>query len=284
MATLYESDPATGAKGGGTLRERLRADGFAVVPGLIPPDLCDAAIDAIGAFLKLDVRNPRDWYARRLEGHGIVPLHHAQALWDIRQHPAVYAVFTELLERTDLWVSHDRASFKAPRKGWREPVRISRIHWDGDPRDAGELRVQGVIYLTDTAPNQGAFCCVPGIYRDIDSWLAVHPDDLSVRHPDVGGHEVVRVGAPAGSLVLWHRRMPHSSAPNELDKPRFTVYVTMDPAGDEPQRGALADAFLRKMPPAWAIRQNVDGQQLPEPGPPATLTALGRKLTGLDPW
>jgi hypothetical protein len=69
-----------------------------------------------------------------------------------------------------------------------------------------------------------------------------------------------------------------------LDTPRFTAYVTMDPASDEQQREGLAAAFLNKTPPAWAIRQQVPGQQNPEPGPPANLTELGRKLTGLDAW
>ena len=78
--------------------------------------------------------------------------------------------------------------------------------------------------------------------------------------------------------------MAHSSGPNDSDRPRFTAYVTMDPAGDEDARQQLAEAFSTKMPPDWAIRQKVPGQQLPEPGPVPELTPLGRKLTGLDAW
>jgi hypothetical protein len=69
-----------------------------------------------------------------------------------------------------------------------------------------------------------------------------------------------------------------------LDAPRFTAYVTMDPAGNEQQRSELALAFQNKTPPPWVIRQQVPGQQNPEPGPPARLSELGRKLTGLDAW
>jgi hypothetical protein len=262
----------------------LLSDGFAVVPAVVPRSCCEAVIEAIGEFLALDLRNPEHWYAQRLEGHGIVPLHHAQALWDLRQQPALHAVFAAVLGQPELWVSHDRASFKAPQRGWHEPVGVSAIHWDGDPRRSRDLRVQGVVYLTDTERDQGAFCCVPGIYRDLERWLAAHPDDEEIRRPPVAEREIVRVGAPAGSLILWHRLMPHSSGPNELDAPRFTAYVTMDPAGNERQRSELALAFQNKTPPSWAIRQQVPGQQNPEPGPPARLSELGRKLAGLDIW
>jgi hypothetical protein len=281
MSMITETDQPDVAR---SVRGQLLSEGFAVVPAVVPRACCDAVIDAVGEFLALDLRDPGNWYARRLEGHGIVPLHHAQALWDLRQQPALHAVFAALLGQPELWVSHDRVSFKAPQRGWQDPVRTSPVHWDGDPRGERRLRVQGVVYLTDTEPDQGAFCCVPGIYRDLERWLAAHPDDGEIRRPPVDDHEIVRVGAPAGSLILWHRLMPHSSAPNELDTPRFTAYVTMDPTGDEQQREELAAAFLNKTPPAWAIRQQVPGQQNPEPGPPANLTELGRKLTGLDVW
>jgi hypothetical protein len=158
------------------------------------------------------------------------------------------------------------------------------VHWDGDPRRAGGRSIQGLVYLADTAPEQGAFCCVPGLFRDLDGWLPEHQDDPNPLRPDVTGYEVLPVGAPAGSLVLWDRRMPHSSGENLCDRPRWVQYVAMHPAGDDTARAALARLWREKRPPDWALRQNVPGQQNPEPGEPATLTPLGRRLAGVDPW
>ena len=92
------------------------------------------------------------------------------------------------------------------------------------------------------------------------------------------------VGGAQGSLVIWHRRMPHTSLPNDTDRPRLVQYVTMDPARDDDARREFARLTLEKRPPAWALRQNVPGQLDPEPGPPVQLSALGRKLAGVDPW
>jgi hypothetical protein len=92
------------------------------------------------------------------------------------------------------------------------------------------------------------------------------------------------IGGPAGSLLVWNRRMPHSSTFNLTDRPRWVQYVAMDPAGSEAEREQRIDAFGRSMPPEWAIVQKVPGQQIPEPGGPAALTPLGARLVGLESW
>jgi hypothetical protein len=92
------------------------------------------------------------------------------------------------------------------------------------------------------------------------------------------------VPGPAGSLLVWDRRLPHSSTLNRLQAPRWVQYVAMDPEGDEAARAARVSEFEEKRPPRWAVVQNVPGQQIPEPGPLPELTSLGRRLVGLDPW
>jgi len=265
-------------------KERFLHEGYLVVENVVGQPEREAAIDAIEAFLGVDADDPDTWYKHRLEGHGIVPLHHAQALWDLRQLPPIHDIYAQMYGDERLWVTFDRVSFKAPGRGWQDPVSMNPVHWDCDPRTWRQLSIQGLVYLRDTDAAQGAFCCVPRIYQNLPEWLAAHAEDADVRRPDVSGERMVSVGGPAGSLVMFHRLMPHSSGPNEGDRPRLVQYVAMNPVGSEDERAQRVSDYQANMPPQWAIRQHVAGQQMPEPGAPARLTPLGRKLVGLDPW
>lgn len=264
-------------------RERFLDRGYLVVPGVVDAGLCRDVTGAICEFIGVDLDEPDTWYRRPTHGHGIVPLHHDPRLWRVRILPSVYAVFRALYEREDLWVTMDRVSFK-PRAREPEAYRLSPVHWDCDPRSFHDLGVQGLVYLTDTDPDQGAFACVPELYRELPAWVAEHGDDANLRHPDIGGRALEHVGGPAGSLVLWHRLMPHTSGRNDSPLPRFTQYVAMAPAGGEAERARRIRAFQERHAPEWALRQHVPGQLDPEPCKPIPLTSLGRRLVGLDPW
>ncbi|MFU8817269.1 MAG: phytanoyl-CoA dioxygenase family protein [Pseudomonadales bacterium] len=257
--------------------------GYLVVESVVPETLCAAVRDTIAEYLGVRADDPSTWYRRDVQGHGIVPLHHPQAFWDLRQHPGIHAAFAALYGTEKLWVSIDRASFKPPSRGFSGTYRVDPIHWDGDPRRDG-LSIQGLVYLSDTSAEQGGFCCVPQLYRQLDDWLARQTDPQALRRPNVNEFEVERIGAPAGSLVLWNRRMPHSSAENVGTTPRWVQYVWMEPEGDAQARQELAALYREKRPPEWAVRQQIAEQQIPEPGEPAVLTPLGRKLAGLIPW
>ena len=263
-------------------KRRFFEQGYVVVEGLVPESLCRASREAVSSYLNVDAEDSSTWYRRNVHGHGIVPLHHAQAFWDVRQYPPVHRAFADLYGTDELWVSIDRASFKPPARGFEGTYRLEPIHWDGDPRAPG-LSIQGLVYLTDTTPEQGGFCCVPDLYRHLDVWLACR-HDRSLRRPDVSGFDVVSVGAPAGSLILWNRKLPHSSGENRGQTPRWVQYVGMEPAGTDADREQLATLHREKRPPAWAVRQQIADQQIPEPGDPAALNELGRKLAGLEPW
>ncbi|MCZ6890864.1 MAG: phytanoyl-CoA dioxygenase family protein [Gammaproteobacteria bacterium] len=272
-------------------RSTLRDNGFVVIHDVAPVDLCEAVIAAVCEFIGVDANDPATWHRNRVEGHGIVPLHHHPALWAVRQLPALHEVFTELYGTGALLVSMDRASFKAPASGWQDPVTMSRVHWDIDPRGKPRRRsYQGLIYLRDTSDEQGAFCCVPDIFRNLETWLAEHPETFDTRpgaRRPIETDSMTQVGGPAGSMVIWDRCLPHSSGTNHGTLPRWVQYVTMDPADarrSPAERQERARLFDQKRPPPWALRQNVPGQLDPEPGPVAKLTDLGRKLAGLDDW
>lgn len=265
-------------------RQAFLECGYLVIPGVLPLDLCQRVVDAILAFTGVRLDDRATWHPQRFAGLGVVPLHHHQALWDVRQHPAVYEVFRELYGREDLWVSMDRAGYKPPASDGTKDWDRAPIHWDCDPWSMDELSIQGLFYLTDTSEDQGAFSCVPSMYRNLGTWRADHAEDENRRYPRVAEQDVVAVAGGAGSLVVFNRLMPHTNGLNRSPRPRFAQYVTMSPAGGTAERAIRVEQWQKNMPPQWAIRQKEAGQLIPEPGSPARLTELGRKLVGVDSW
>ncbi|MEZ5552534.1 MAG: phytanoyl-CoA dioxygenase family protein [Pseudomonadales bacterium] len=265
-------------------RSRFLEDGYLVVPDVVPRDLCQNVVDAIAVFTGIDPHDPQTWYDPRFTGLGIVPLHHHEALWAVRQHPDVYEVFRRLHGRDELWVSMDRVGYKPPASPETTEWTRSPFHWDCDPWTFDGFSLQGIVYLTDTTEDQGAFCCVPSIYRHLNDYRREHANDETRRQPVFLEKDVVSVPGTAGSLVIFHRLMPHTNGINRAAKPRYAQYVTMDVAGGEDERLARVHDWQTRMPPAWAVKQKISWQQVPEPGDPAPLTELGKKLVGVTPW
>lgn len=258
-------------------------NGYVTVSGVVPPENLQAAIKAICEFLKIDSDDPNAWYHIDLGPNGIVPLHHAQAFWDNRQHPKVYQVFSELLGIRELWVTMDRGSFKPPfRREWPELQDDSPLHWDRDPHDPRGSWIQGLLYLTDTSAEQGAFQCVPKIHRLPDRWASKLDEDNFLVPKEIDESEAVNVVGAAGTLILWDSRLPHRGGLNHTDQPRFAQAIAMHPVGHEEERRERVQLWRDKRAPSWW--RPWPNQLDPEPGEPAKLTPLGRKLVGLDRW
>ena len=94
---------------------------------------------------------------------------------------------------------------------------------------------QGILYLTDTPPEQGAFTLVPGFHRRIESWLASLPPGADPRSENMHALGAKPVGGRAGDLVIWHQALPHGASPNRGTKPRLVQYINMFPANFEEQ-------------------------------------------------
>jgi hypothetical protein len=265
-------------------KEIFRDQGYLVVPDVVPVALCQRVIEAILEYTGVDPEKRDTWYQDNYTGHGIIPMHHHQALWDIRQHPPVHKVFSELYDDEKLWVSMDRASYKPPAQeetsGWEQ----APVHWDCDPWRPVQFSLQGLVYLTDTREDQGAFSCVPLIFKNLESWCEAHLKDTDRRHPLVSDNELIAVGGKAGSLLVFNRLMPHTGRLNKSSSHRFVQYVTMQPVSDEQQRLQRVADWRDKMPPEWAINQKIPEQEIPEPGESALLTELGKKLVGVATW
>ena len=264
--------------------DRFRREGWLIVPGIVPESLCRDVIYTIINYLGLNLKDPESWYKRKQAGHGIVPLHHPQSLWNIRQLPVIHEIFSDLYGDERLWVSMDRVSYKPPGGHQSRDWEQAPIHWDCDPWRFKDYSIQGLVYLTDTSESQGAFCCVPSIFHRLDDWLEENRGNDLARYPKVDKSDIMSVEGPTGSLVLFNRLMPHSSLLNQSAEPRFVQYLAMDPEGSEQIRFERVKQWQEKLPPDWAVKQKIPDQQIPEPGPAAALTPLGRRLVGIDRW
>ncbi len=260
------------------LRASFERDGYVVIPGVFDRAALQPAIETITAFARADLQDPSTWYRLSPDSWSVVPIHHAQAFWDLRQDPRLVSIYAELLGTERLWVTMDRAGFKPP-LSVRHPLhrQETKIHWDEDPRRPGPRRVQGLVYLTDVGSGDGGFECVPSLYRELDGWLARRP---TATEPEVAGRERVEVTGQAGDVVIWSARLPHRGGINRGTSPRLTFYTSYYPEGPEEDRPERIDNWSQKRPPSW-WRGWVD-QVDPEPGPPAQLTPLGRRLLGVD--
>jgi hypothetical protein len=257
-----------------------------VARGVVPEPLLAAGRREIGAFLGVDPDGgPERWYPRAPLEWGVVPLHHAQALWDLRQHPRVHRAFAQVRGTERLWVSIDRAIYRVPAsEAHPDHVDRSQIHWDLDPRPSVRpwRSYQGMLFLTDAPADQGPFECVPSVFEALQPYLDAHPE-LDLEAPlDLVGHEVVAVTARAGDLVIWDSRLPHRGGPNRGRAPRVSVPIAMWPEGDDAERSERIACWReRRAPEYW---RGWPGQLDPEPGPPTELSPLGRLLLGLDRW
>jgi hypothetical protein len=204
-----------------------REHGYVVLRDAVPQEACRAAEQALWHFLGMDPAVPDSWYCNP-HGHTImVPLFHDPAFAENRRSPRIRAAFAQLWETTDLQVTIDRGGFNPPeRAGWRFPG--PDLHWDTSLAAPVPLDIQGILYLTDTPGEQGAFRCVPGFHRRIDAWLAGLPPGANPREQDLSA-EAVPIAARAGDMILWHAALPHGASANRGIRPRMVQYIAWYP-------------------------------------------------------
>ncbi len=263
----------------------LRREGYAVFRGVVGEGVARPAARAIADRVGADLEDRSTWYGGCPENDGVVPMHQAQALWDLRQEPNVHAVFSELWGTSRLYVDVNRCCFRPPADPAHLGLSLGEIHWDTDPRGPRPSSLQGVVLLSDVGRDAGGYHCVPGIYRDLERWLERHAraPEFDFFNPGVSFDEAVQIEGLAGDLIVWSTQLPHGPAPNLSDRPRIAAYVAMGPPPDDPLLLGRMERWWRekRAPPYW---RGLPGQLDPEPGPPARLTPLGRKLIGLDAW
>ena len=182
---------------------------------------------------------------------------------------------------------------------WRTLEPEKWIHWDMSPFtgatttyswratdfeancDRMQLRVQGILALSDCGKSDGGFYCIPGGHRNLEMWARTNatrdptlpskvtnplgPCQFYLPPGDAMRRGGRKIPIRAGDLLVWTSKLPHCNYPNRSERPRIVQYVKMASAHDR-----AVEPLLRE-----------SDHLLPRGFTP---NALGRKLLGFDPW
>lgn len=199
--------------------------GYVVVPNAVPIETREAATRALWDHLGARENDAETWYAGN--DHGIMV--------QVFQHPAfeanrralrLHKAFAQLHGTSDLWVTTDRVGFNVPERPHFK-FRGPDLHWDVSLKQPIPFGTQGILYLTDTPPEQGAFTLVPGFQRWGADWLKSLPAGADARTQDLHALGAKPIGGKAGDLIIWHQALPHGASPNRGARPRMVQYINM---------------------------------------------------------
>ncbi|HTV36053.1 MAG TPA: phytanoyl-CoA dioxygenase family protein [Xanthobacteraceae bacterium] len=208
--------------------------GYVVLHDAVPAATREAAAQALWKHLGAREDNPETWYATK-NNHGIMVQYFQHPAFEaIRRAPRIHKAFAQLWGTADLWATTDRVGFNPPeREDFKFPG--PHLHWDVSVKTPIPFTTAGILYLTDTPPEQGAFTLVPSFQRWGEDWLKTLPLNADPRRQDLYALGARAIGDHAGDLIIWHQALPHGASPNHGTRPRMVQYVNMFPADFEEQ-------------------------------------------------
>ena len=207
--------------------------GYLIIRNVISGQDCEDTINAICDFIDIERDDPSTWYNNHPARQGImVQLFQHPALEKNRLSEKIRKAYEQLWSRKDLWVNTDRVGFNPPETSfWKFPG--PKMHWDVSLAMPIPFGLQGILYLANTASNQGAFTLVPGFHNKIESWLGSLPPSVNPRNEDIYALGTKPIEAKAGDFIIWHQALPHGSSPNSSELPRFVQYINYAPLDAE---------------------------------------------------
>jgi hypothetical protein len=203
--------------------------GYVILHQAAPNDARAALERAIYDHLGADPADPESWYRTPRHQGVMVQLFNAPGISEIHASLRIRKAFAQVAQTSDLIMSTDRCGFNPPvRDG--NPYGGAGLHLDVESLEPPvPTHLQGILYLSDTAADQGALRLVPGFHRRIDDWLRERfPAPLPDTN-DLEALDAVPVAAGAGDLIIWDARLPHGPSVNTAGRPRVVHYLRMYP-------------------------------------------------------
>lgn len=208
-------------------------NGYVIIRNAVSKEDCERTIGLICDFLSIDINDPESWYRPHPARQGImVQLFQHPQLEKNRRSEKIRTAYEQLWERTDLWMNTDRVSFNPP-ENEKFTFPGPRLHWDVSLELPIPFGLQGLLYLSDTTAEQGAFTLVPGFQNKIEEWVRSLPPDADPRKQDLYKLGPEPIAANAGDFILWHQALPHGSSPNTSARPRIVQYINYMPIDAE---------------------------------------------------
>jgi Phytanoyl-CoA dioxygenase (PhyH) len=204
----------------------FETNGYLVLKNAIPKADSVATQAIIWEFLGMQPNDPASWYTNHPEQRGLMVnfFDHPQ-LEKNRASARIQKAFEQLYQSEAIYKTIDKVSFNPPVTP-SYSFKGSGLHWDVSLQLPIPFRLQGLLYLSDCGPNDGAFHCVPGFHRSIASWMKEVPEGISPRTHALETLVPVPVCGAAGDMVIWHQALPHCATPNKGVSPRMVQYLT----------------------------------------------------------
>lgn len=206
-------------------------NGYVIIKNAVIKEDCDATIAALCEHIEIDRYDPATWYNIHPSQQGImVQLFQHPALERNRNSDKIRKAYEELWQRKDIWVNTDRVGFNPPETPSHK-FTGPHLHWDLNSfKTPIPFGLQGILYLSDTAENQGAFTVVPGFQHKFNTWVEALPKGVDPQKQDLYALGPKPIAANAGDFIIWHHALPHGSSPNTASAPRFVQYINYEPA------------------------------------------------------
>ncbi|MET3025690.1 phytanoyl-CoA dioxygenase family protein [Flavobacterium sp. UW10123] len=209
--------------------EYWNQNGYVIVKNAISKEDCKDTQKAIWEYLKMDPNKKESWYKRHENQKGLMlSFSDHETLNKNRFSPRVKKAYEQLYKTTKIYKTIDKVSFNPPETE-NFSFLGSPLHWDMSLKKPLTFGLQGLLYLTDCGPNDGAFHCVPGFHNQIDQWLDEVEPHEDARTKALQTLKAKPIVGDAGDFIIWHQALPHCATPNKGEKPRMVQYLTYLP-------------------------------------------------------
>lgn len=208
-------------------------NGYIVIKNAVSKSDCEAAQNAIWEFLGANPNDKQSWYRQHEEKRGMmVNFTNHPALKKNRESIIIQRVYGQLYKTNSIYKTIDKVSFNPP-VTQDNPFMGSSLHWDVSLKLPIPFKLQGLLYLSDCHADDGAFHCVPGFHKTIDSWMNTVPSNENPRETALKTLQPVPITGQAGDFIIWHQALPHCATPNKGKLPRMVQYLTYYPEEEE---------------------------------------------------
>lgn len=204
-------------------------NGYVIVKNAISDPDCEATQQAIWEFLSMHPEQEASWYKSHDEQRGLMlTFSDHPTLNKNRQSPRIKKAYEQLYKTDRIYKTIDKVSFNPPETA-HYTFLGSPLHWDVSLKLPIPFGLQGLLYLTDCGPEDGAFHCVPGFHNRIENWIYAQQPGSNLRETALKTLQPVPITGKTGDFIIWHQALPHCASPNHGKAPRMVQYLTYFP-------------------------------------------------------
>ena len=199
--------------------------GYVVVKGIIPRATSLAIAEELMNCNNASLATPDSWH-QAYGGPFFRQVFDIPELNIARQSSRARQAFQQVWERENLVVSRDTYSLNFPETASHR-FQGTKLHLDVDFHLPLHFKTQGIVYLNDVAPEQGALTLCTGFHLKYAQWLNTLPQGFNPNDSDFYQLRHKPIAAEAGDLIIWHHWLPHGASPNHHKLPRVAQYLDM---------------------------------------------------------